>query len=63
MTFLEYCIAKKIDAHRFASVEPALFNDWSNFFELVSQESFTQQKKFLINPIRLKYRLNVAPSK
>jgi hypothetical protein len=57
MTFKEYCLSKKIDHAKFGLQEPALLKEWSEYFGKVSIESFTQQKKFLINPIRLKYPL------
>ena len=49
MNFEEYCISKKIDPER--------FEEWKHFFDAVSINSFTQQKLFLINEIRRKYKL------
>lgn len=57
MTFDEYCRTKKISSKKFEFVEPLLYQEWCDYFEKVSPESFTQQKKFLLNPIRLKYTL------
>lgn len=55
MTFEEYCITKKIDPILFNSTENQKFNELKVMFEQVSEASFTQQKLFLINPIRRKY--------
>ncbi len=57
MTFPEYCLVKKIDALKFAKEDKSLFAEWMRIFEQLNPESFTQQKKFLINPVRLKYPL------
>lgn len=55
MTFIEYLATKKIDAVRFAVEDPAIFDQWSRLFDQMSAESFTVQKKFLINTTRRKY--------
>lgn len=57
MTFDEYLISKKINGASFKANEPDRFNEWKKLFESVHPESFTAQKKFLINPIRRKYLL------
>jgi hypothetical protein len=57
MIFKEYCLSKKIDYVKFSQQDPLLVKEWTEYFEKVSPDSFTQQKKFLINPIRLKYAL------
>ena len=57
MTFIEYCESKKIDSNHFAKEDPKLYADWNSYFVKTHSESFTQQKKFLINQIRLKYPL------
>lgn len=57
MTFEEYCIQKKIDIYRFEKSEPERFVEWKNLFEQVHPNSFTEQKKFLINQIRRRYLL------
>jgi hypothetical protein len=57
MTFEEYCSTKKISSKKFELTEPLLYKEWRDYFEKASPESFTQQKKFLINPVRLKYSL------
>ncbi len=58
MTFSEYLISKNIDEKTFSSQDPTTFTAWKNLFEQVSPSSFTDQKKFKINPIRRKYLLN-----
>ncbi len=55
MNFIDYLRLKKIDPVRFAEAEPALFAAWASLFEQMSPDSFTAQKKFLLNPIRRKY--------
>ncbi|MFN3848374.1 MAG: hypothetical protein ACK4NY_03045 [Spirosomataceae bacterium] len=57
MTFSEYLISKKIDEAKFQKAEAERFAEWKNLFEQLHPESFTAQKKFLINPIRRKYRI------
>jgi hypothetical protein len=59
MNFDEYLISKKIDAILFERHEPQRFAEWKKLFEQVHPESFTAQKKFLINPTRRKYLLEV----
>ena len=55
MDFTQYCEIKKIDVLRFKMEEPELYNELESYFQEIHPESFTQQKKFLINPIRRKY--------
>lgn len=57
MTFEEYLISKKINIDNFEKNEILLFQNWKNIFEQMHFESFTNQKKFLINDIRRKYPL------
>ena len=57
MSFETYLAAKKIDQVAFQTREPALFKEWQLSFEQMHPDSFTAQKKFLINPIRRKYAL------
>lgn len=56
MTFAEYLLSKKIDEKKFQAAEPQRFEEWKHLFEQMHPESFTAQKKFLINPIRRKYQ-------
>ncbi|MBX9853491.1 MAG: hypothetical protein K2X86_17235 [Cytophagaceae bacterium] len=57
MTWEEYCIKKKIDSEAFRKSEPAKWEELKTIFEQVHPNSFTEQKKFLINDIRRKYHL------
>ena len=57
LTFEEYCRKKKIDPDLFLQSDPDRFREWKHIFEQVHPDSFTEQKKFLINPIRKKYLL------
>lgn len=55
MSFKDYLEKKKIDPANFAKSEPALFKKLKEYFVQVHPESFTMQKKFLINDLRRKY--------
>ncbi|UFH51958.1 hypothetical protein [Spirosoma sp. KNUC1025] len=55
MTFEEYLNQKKIDAGQFEQAEPVRYTEWKNEFREMHPESFTVQKKFLLNDIRRKY--------
>lgn len=57
MTWEEYCIKKKIDSEAFKKSEPEKWQELKNIFEQVHPNSFTEQKKFLINDIRRNYHL------
>ncbi len=57
MTFEEYLISKKINIETFEKNEVELFQAWKNLFQEIHSESFTMQKKFLINDLRRKYQL------
>ncbi|WP_027000240.1 hypothetical protein [Eisenibacter elegans] len=63
MDFEEYLSQKKIDAKRFKSDEPELWQEWAQLFMQLHPESFTMQKKFLINALRREYPLQPTPSK
>jgi len=58
MTWEDYCIKKKIDSAAFKKSEPEKWEELKNIFEQVHPNSFTEQKKFLINDLRRKYHLN-----
>ena len=60
MTFEEYCIKKKIDSVAFFAHEPIRWQQWKEEFEQMHPNSFTEQKKFLINETRRKYLLQDA---
>jgi hypothetical protein len=55
--FETYLAEKKIDSQAFKEHEPERWQEFQSLFELVHPESFTAQKKFLINPIRRQYPL------
>lgn len=55
MTFEEYLLQKKIDSVRFREAESTRFAEWKHEFEQMHPESFTVQKKFLLNDTRRKY--------
>lgn len=57
MTWEEYCIKKKIDSSAFQKTDPEKWSELKTIFEQVHPNSFTEQKKFLINDLRRKYRL------
>jgi len=55
MTFEEYLLQKKIDSIRFKEREPGRYAEWERDFGQMHPESFTVQKKFLLNDTRKKY--------
>jgi len=55
--FEEYLKSKKIDAATFKEQAPEMWEEWLHLFQEVHPNSFTQQKLFLINPVRRKYPL------
>lgn len=55
MTFDDYLTRKKIDADQFQQAEPERFREWQREFAQMHPESFTVQKKFLLNDTRRKY--------
>lgn len=57
MTFSEYLVSKKIDEAAFNQNEPERCKEWQTLFPKMHPDSFTAQKKFLINPVRRKYTL------
>jgi len=57
ITFEEYCIKKKINSEAFLANEPERWKTWKFEFEQMHPNSFTEQKKFLINETRRKYTL------
>jgi hypothetical protein len=60
MIWEEYCINKKIDSEAFRVKEAERWTELKAIFEQMHPNSFTEQKKFLINDIRRKYRLKEA---
>jgi hypothetical protein len=63
MNWEEYCISKKIDSNAFKLKEEYRWNEFKTIFEQMHPNSFTEQKKFLINDIRRKYRLKEEDKK
>jgi hypothetical protein len=57
MTWEEYCIKKKINAEAFKQSEPQRWAELKFIFEQMHPNSFTEQKKFIINDIRRMYRV------
>ena len=57
MDFEEYLKQKKIDADAFKKADNPRFQEWSALFETIHPDSFTAQKKFLINETRRRYLL------
>ncbi|MCF2443200.1 hypothetical protein L0657_04455 [Dyadobacter sp. CY345] len=58
MEFEEYLTTKKIDYIAFQKADPGRFEEWNQIFRTMHPDSFTAQKKFLINDIRRRYHLN-----
>lgn len=63
MNWEEYCIKKKIDSAAFKKNETEKWEELKNIFEQVHPNSFTEQKKFLINDLRRKYHLKEEAKK
>jgi hypothetical protein len=57
MEFEEYLKQKKIEASTFKLAEKERYAEWEHAFSEMHVESFTAQKKFLINDTRRKYHL------
>ncbi len=57
MEFDEYLRLKKIDPELFRAAEPNRYAEWARLFAQLSAESFTAQKKFLINDTRRLYMI------
>ncbi len=57
MTFEEYLTSKKIDGGEFSRRQPGRYAEWQSLFSETHPESFTMQKKFLINDTRRLYPL------
>ena len=55
LSFEEYLTQKKIDAGLFRRAEPERYAEWQREFSQVHPDSFTVQKKFLLNDTRRKY--------
>ena len=57
MEFEDYLKQKKIDVDAFQKADLNRFHEWNDLFQTMHPESFTAQKKFLINDIRRRYLL------
>ncbi|MCV9388007.1 hypothetical protein [Reichenbachiella ulvae] len=57
MSFEEYLISKKIDSSKFKLGDAQQYSELKAEFEQMNPNSFTQQKLFIINPLRRKYQL------
>ncbi len=57
MRFEEYLHDKKIDSRAFQKQEPERWQELKEVFDLIHPNSFTVQKKFLINDLRRKFLL------
>ncbi|RYC70769.1 hypothetical protein EQG79_01045 [Spirosoma sordidisoli] len=53
--FDNYLLKKKIDANRFREQEPDRYVIWAREYAQMHPDSFTAQKKFLLNDTRRKY--------
>jgi len=63
MDWEEYCIKKKIDSAAFKAAEPQRWAEFKAIFEQMHPNSFTEQKKFLINDLRRHYHLITTEQK
>jgi len=57
ISFEEYLIQKKINSKTWQSAESEKWQSFKTLFEQVHPDSFTAQKKFLINDLRRMYPL------
>lgn len=57
MEFAEYLRQKKVDPDLFRAGDPERYAEWERLFAQVNPESFTAQKKFLLNNTRRLYLL------
>jgi hypothetical protein len=61
MNWEEYCLSKKIDCGLFQKSDPEKWLELKGVFEQIHPNSFTEQKKFIINDIRRRYLLKDVP--
>ena len=59
MTFEDYLSSKKINSALFRDSEPTRWEEFRASFEGVHPNSFTMQKKFLLNDLRRRYHLPI----
>jgi hypothetical protein len=62
LSFEEYLISKKIDSSKFKLEESDQYTGLKAEFDQMHPSSFTQQKLFIINPLRRKYQLKESDS-
>ena len=60
MDFEEYLAQKKIAVEAFRAGDKARFEEWALLFQQMHPDSFTAQKKFLINDIRRLYHADTS---
>jgi hypothetical protein len=63
MEFEEYLRLKKIDPDTFKARDNGRFEEWKELFVTLHPDSFTAQKKFLVNEIRRRYHLTEESGK
>jgi hypothetical protein len=59
MVFEQFLEQKNIDSEKFLWSDPEHFQELKVIFNQIHPESFTAQKKFLINKLRRKYQLTL----
>ncbi|MES2389185.1 MAG: hypothetical protein V4543_14375 [Bacteroidota bacterium] len=59
MTLPEWLISKNINIDALGQNEPAILKEWETLFPQMHPDAFTAQKKFMINPLRRKYPVQV----
>lgn len=62
MTFEQYLTEKKINYDSFLWSNPKQYNDFKVLFNIVHPDSFTMQKKFFLNKLRMQYPISLAKS-
>lgn len=60
MTFSEYCTSKNIDPAKFKAGNNEQWTELESVFKQMHPNSFTLQKKFLINGIRRQFQLDIT---
>ncbi len=57
MNLRSYLIDKKIDPDQLKKGDNGIYNEFNRLFSQMHPNSFTEQKRFLINKLRRKYKL------
>jgi len=55
MEWIDYLKQKKIDPEAFSGKESKQYEELEKVFSEMSEFSFTSQKKFILNPLRMKF--------